>query len=322
MKFFPKTAFSILLASLFAPICRAEESDAEIAQKLNNPVASLISVPFQMNWDFGMGPLDEGRQFKLNFQPVVPISLNNDWNLIVRTIVPYIHQEDVFKGPLPKYPGLPGDLLAPFPEGVRDELDRAAEKAFNKAARKRPVDRHQEGLGDITQSFFFSPKEPVGGWILGFGPVFNYPSATDDLLGSEKWSAGPTLLLLKQKSGWTYGFLANHLWSFAGNEDRRSVNASFLQPFVSYTTKSHTTFGVNSEAIYDWNESQWTAPMNGFVTQLVRIGKMPVSFTAGGRYYAEGPSGAPEWGLRFIVTLVLPEGKAHAPASDGKTFAK
>src|SRR5690242_9251515 len=122
----------ILLSALVAPAAFAEDDDAEIAKKLNNPVSSLISVPFQFNWDFGMGPLDEGRQFKLNFQPVIPLTLNDDWHLIIRTIVPYINQEDVHKGPLPKFPGLPDDVLAPFPGNIRDDLDRAAEKAFNK----------------------------------------------------------------------------------------------------------------------------------------------------------------------------------------------
>jgi hypothetical protein len=299
----------------------AETSDDELVKQLSNPVASLISVPFQANWDFRMGPLDQGTQFKLNFQPVIPLSLNRDWNLIIRTIVPYINQEDVRKGPLPEFPGLPEDVLAPFPGDVRDELDRAAEKAFNKAARKRPVDHHQDGLGDIVQSFFFSPKEPVGGWIIGFGPVLLYPSATDDSLGTEKWAAGPTGLVLKQTGGWTYGVLANHLWSYAGNEDRRSVNATFVQPFLSYSTKTKTTFTLNAESTYDWNESQWIVPVNVIVSQLVKVGKMPVQLALGGRYYAEGPSGAPEWGLRIVVTPLFPAGKAPAP-HDGKSFAK
>ena len=299
----------------------AEDDAAELAKKLSNPVANLISVPFQFNWDFNMGPLDEGTQFKLNFQPVVPISLNSDWNLIVRTIVPYISQEDVLKGPLPNFPGLPDDVLARFPGDQRDAISDAAEKAFNKAARKRPVDHHQNGLGDIVQSFFFSPKEPIGGTILGIGPVFLYPTATDDKLGSEKWGAGPTLVALRQEKGWTYGVLANHLWSFAGDEERRSVNATFLQPFITYTTKTHTTFGLNAESTYDWNESQWTVPINASVAQLTKIGKLPVQFTIGGRYYAEGPSGAPEWGLRFVITPLFPTGGKPAP-SEGKGLVK
>lgn len=311
------SAIAVLAAPAFA-----QQSDEELVNQLNNPVASLISAPFQSNWDFRMGPLDQGTQYKLNIQPVIPISLNNDWNLIIRTIVPYIHQEDVRKGPLPAFPGLSDEVLAPFPDTVRNDLNRAAEKAFNKAARKVPVDHHQEGLGDIVQSFFFSPKEPVGGWILGFGPVLLYPTATDDLLGTEKWAAGPTALALQQKGGWTYGVLANHLWSYAGDEGRRSVNATFVQPFITYATKTKTTFGINAESTYDWNESQWLVPVNLTVSQLVKIGKMPVQFTVGGRYYAEGPSGAPEWGLRFVITPLFPTGGKHASASDGKSLAK
>jgi hypothetical protein len=312
---------TICVAISLAP-SRAETSDEELAKQLQNPVASLISVPFQLNWDTEMGPLDQGEQFKLNFQPVIPIALNEDWNLIVRTIVPYIWQEDVLTGPTPSFPGVPGDALAGLSAAARNDLRREAERAFHEAAKRRPVDRHQNGLGDITQTFFFSPSKPSrNGLIWGFGPAFLYPSATDDFLGSEKWAAGPSLLLLKQEQGWTYGVLTNHLWSFAGNDDRRNVNATFVQPFLTYTTRKHTTFGVNAEATYDWNESQWTVPVNAFVSQLLRIGKLPISLTLGGRYYAEGPSGAPEWGLRFVITPVFPTGKP-ASGESHKSYVK
>src|SRR5438093_483773 len=82
----------------------------------------------------------------------------------------------------------------------------------------------------------------------GAGPVFLYPSASDDALGSEKWGAGPTAVLLRQDTGWTYGILANHVWSFAGNDERQDISSTFMQPFLSYTTKSYTTFGVNTES--------------------------------------------------------------------------
>jgi hypothetical protein len=265
-------AAGIAVLLLGAPgAARAEEAAAEtdaaaeLAKKLQNPVAALISVPFQNNFDFGYGSRDAMR-YTLNIQPVVPFSLSDDWNLITRTIVPVVVQE------------------APYP-GLNDEA----------------------GLGDILQSLFLSPKEPVGGWIVGAGPALLYPSATNDAIGAEKWAAGPTVVVLQQQDGWTYGALVNHIASFAGNENRFSLSATFLQPFVSYTTKSYTTVGLNTEATYDWKGEQWTVPINLFVSQMLKIGGQPISIALGGKYYAEKSEGGPEWGLRFTVTLLFPK---------------
>jgi len=241
-------------------------SDTELAKKLSNPVAAMISIPFQFNYDTGFGPKD-AYKLTLNVQPVIPITLTDDWNLIIRTIVPVAYLDSVADG---------------------------ADSAF--------------GLGDTVQSLFFSPKAPTaGGWIWGVGPVFLWPTATDDQLGGEKWGAGPTGLLLKQENGWTYGMLANHIWSYVGDSDRSEVNATFLQPFLSYTWPTATTIGLNTESTYDWTSSQWTVPINLSVSQLVRMGKLPVQFAIGGRWYAESPDGGPEWGVRFTMTILLPK---------------
>jgi len=245
----------------------ADQSDsAELAKQLQNPVASLISVPIQNNWDFGIGPANAMR-YTANIQPVIPLSLNKDWNLIIRTIMPVIYAQSPVRG-----------------------------------------GRDAWGLGDITQSFFISPKEPICGWILAAGPVALWPVATDRALGAGKWGAGPTALALRQEHGWTYGILANHIWSYAGWGDQ-NVSATFLQPFISYTTKKHTTFALNSESTYDWENREWTVPLNAMVSQLVKFGKMPVQFQVGGRYYADKPDGGPDWGLRFVVTFLFPKEK-------------
>lgn len=248
-----------------APGAGAGKSDTDLANQLANPVSSLISVPLQFNYDEGYGPKDAGRLL-LNVQPVVPLSLNEDWNVIVRTILPVIYQDS------------PAD-------GVSSEF----------------------GLGDTTQSFFFAPKEKLGGWIIGVGPALVWPTATDAALGSEKWGAGPTIVALRQEEGLTYGALANHIWSYAGDDDRGEVNATFLQPFVNYTFPTATSVVFNTETTYDWSREEWSVPLNLMVSQLVNIGGQRVQFSLGGRWWVEAPDDGPEWGVRFVVTFLFPE---------------
>jgi hypothetical protein len=232
----------------------APTSAEDLAKKLQNPVASLISVPFQNNFDFGLGPSHTGWRYTLNIQPVIPISLTKDWNLISRTILPVISQHNAVGAPV---------------EAGGDEVE------VIQSGSRATVDVNQDGLGDTVQSFFLSPvKSGPGGIIWGLGPVFLLPTATEDLLGSGKWGAGPTAVVLKQTAGWTYGILANHIWSIAGDEQRAYVNSTFLQPFLSYTT-TKTTFGVNTESTYDWRAGQWLVPINFSVSQLFKIGNLP-----------------------------------------------
>jgi len=271
-----------------SPAGNQQAQAAELAKKLQNPVASLISVPIQNNWDFGIGAAHAMR-YTANIQPVIPFSLTDDWNLVIRTILPVIYAE----ASVPSRNQTGQRNLPPLFFGFSELLPSRDTKA---------------GLGDIVQSFFFSPKEPTsGGWIWGVGPVFLYPTATDTTLGAEKFGLGPTAILLKQESGWTYGMLFNHIWSVAGNGSRDDVNATFMQPFVTYTTKTFTSFGFNTETTYDWEHKQGTVPLNWSVSQLLKLDKQPIQFSLGARYYAEKPAGGPDWGLRFTTTLLFPK---------------
>jgi hypothetical protein len=259
----------VTLLSLLASLTghpAAAETDEELAKKLANPVSSLISVPWQSNFDFGFED-NEGFRYTGNFQPVIPFSVSERWNVISRTILPVIYQEQLVQD---------GGSLA--------------------------------GIGDTTQSFFLSPKEPgPGGLIWGVGPAFLLDTSTRDELGSDQWGAGPTFVVLRQHAGWTYGMLANHLWEISKDESPRStVDATFLQPFLNHTWKNGFGITVQTESTYDWTGDQWTVPINLFLSQVFALGGQRLQVVAGGRHYAETPPGGPDWGLRLALVLLLP----------------
>ena len=244
------------------------DSEGQLAQELTNPVADLMTIPIQVNFDDDIGVNDQGSKITANIQPVIPVDVNEDWNLITRTIVPVVHQDDIFPG-----------------EGS------------------------QSGLGDINLSLFLSPKKPTaGGVIWGAGPVLLLPTATDSKLGGKKWGAGPAGVALTMRGPWTMGGLANHIWSFAGDDDRSDISNTFLQPFVAYTWPSAWTASVQSESSYNWKTEQWSVPINFALTRLVMFGKLPVSLQGGIGYWMESPDAGPE-GMRYRLqaTLVLPK---------------
>ncbi len=243
----------------------SQEVKGEVAKKLNNAIADLTSVPFQNNWDYGIGPAN-AQHYQLNFQPVIPFHLSEDWNLISRTIVP-IHS-----------------LQSPIPGGSTTS-----------------------GLGDITQSLFLVPRSKTAhGWMWGVGPVLLYPTASHDELGTGKWAAGPTFIVIKQDAhGFTYGMLVNQLWSFAG-WGTSAVNMLFLQPGFGYTVKkTYTTLAADTETSYDWKKEQWTVPINVYLTQVLKVKSQIFSVQFGYRYYAHKPEGGPNHGLRATLTLVF-----------------
>ena len=214
---------------------------ADLAKQLSNPISSLVSVPLQYNFNDGYGD-GSGRQSFINIQPVIPFSISPNWNVISRTIIPLVDQDDL-----------------------------------------RPGSGSESGLGNVTQSFFFSPKEPTsGGLIWGIGPVLQIPVGSDDI-APEQWGAGITGVALKQSGPWTVGGLANHVWSISGSDEFGDQSATYLQPFVSYTTPRATSFTLNTESSFEWESEEWSVPINFVVSQVVKLGDQPMQLGVGAR---------------------------------------
>lgn len=267
-----KLALGTLLSACFATgSALAQDADkAELAKQLSNPIASLINLPFQLNYDTNLGTQDQGDQFKLNIQPVIPMSLNEDWNLISRTIIPVTYIDDIAPGQGSEF-GL-GDITPAF--------------------------------------WFSPKAPTAGGLIWGVGPQFLLSTATEDVLGAKKWGAGPTAIALKQSGSWTYGALAGHIWSFAGSDNRSDVSLTNIQPFLAHTWPSSVTLSANIESTYNHEASsgqEWSIPINVQLSKVVKAGNQLMSVKGGIRYWADSPdAGAEDWGLRFELALLFP----------------
>jgi hypothetical protein len=241
-----------------------------------NPVASLISVPIQENWNFNNGPANR-TQNVLNIQPVIPLSVSKDWNLIVRWITPVIYQPL----PVPQVSGPPAQTTGVY------------------------------GLGDMNPSFFLVPKKSKIIW--GVGPTVVLPTATNTTyLGQGKLSMGPSVVVLVQPTHWTIGALANNVWSVAGhsNHDKPAVNQFLLQWFVNYNMKKGWYLTTSPIITANWKATSgnvWTVPFGGGVGRIMKLGFQPVNITAQFYGNAVHPPGTSPWGLRLQFVLLFPK---------------
>jgi hypothetical protein len=246
-----------------------EDEIAELAKATQNPVADMISLPFQNNTYFQLG--DYGRAANvLNIQPVVPIDLSDEWLLITRTILPVTYRPALFRG-----------------------------------------DSDEFGLGDLQITGWFSPKGDSS-FIWGVGPVLRFPTATDDSLGSEKWSAGASFVALTMQGPWVAGGLVQNVWSYCGDSDRPHVNEFLLQPFVNYNLEKGWYLVSAPIMTANWNRDssdQWLIPVGGGMGRVFKIGKLPVNLQVQAFYHAAKPSEGPDWSTRVQFQLLFPRKK-------------
>ena len=264
------TCILVLIVSVSSAWAQGNGDD--LRAKVQNPISSLVSLPFKFTFDYGA---PNGEASFLNIQPVYPVTVG-DWNLVSRLIAPLIDS--------------PGEITTP--------------------ETPNPVPGSgATGLGDVNYSLFFSPVK-YDKWIWGVGPSITFPTATDDQLGSDKWSTGPTAVVLSQPKWGSMGLLVRHLWSVAGEDNRADVNQSLIEPFVNYNLPQGWYLITDLIITANWDApsgQRWTLPLGGGAGKLFTIGKQAMNARVEAYYNIENPDSAPDWQWGFTIQFLFPK---------------
>ena len=257
------------LAALAAVPAAAALSSEELAKLAQNPVGNLISVPFQNNTNLNFGP-EKGTQNILNIQPVIPIEVNRDWNVITRTIVPVIWSP----------------ALGP---GV-DSKDGVGDVQFSAFLSPANPGKWIWGVGAIAQLPTNSSDE-LGNGNWGLGPTF-------------------VVLHLDHGSPWVYGVLVNNVWSLSGNRQGGSYNNGLIQPFLNYNFPGGTYLTSSPILTVNWSADsgdRWTVPIGGGIGHIFHLGRLPVNTQLSAYYNVARPDYAANWQIRAQVQLMFPK---------------
>jgi len=248
------------------------QGGGDLAAKTQNPVGAMYSLPFKFTFDYGA---DNGEATFLNVQPVIPVTVG-DWNLINRVIVPLVDLDGTVTGTPEIQNPVPGDGAS--------------------------------GLGDINYSVYVSPADP-GKMIWGVGPSLMMDTATDEQLGSGKWSLGATAVILVQPKPWTIGLLGRQLWDVAGDDNRKSVSQLLLEPFVNYNLNDGWYLLTDMIITANWEantDNRWTLPLGGGVGKMFEIGGQKMNTKIEAYYNVEKPQGAPDWSMNWTLQFLFP----------------
>jgi hypothetical protein len=238
-------------------------SHIDLVRQYQNPLARFTRVQIEDNAQFGFGPNNEVLNF-LRLQPLIPIQLNQQWDIVTRLVIPIMH--------------------LPWPEST-------------------------DGLSDIGLQVFLTPAQ-TGKLIWGIGSSFLFPTATHEMLGTEKWSAGPAAAVVYINGHWIIGAVGQNIFSFAGDDSRQDVNAMTIRPIVNYTLPNGWYLTSSPTIAADWEadkESRWLVPVGGGIGKVLKIGRQQMSAVVEAYHHAKSPEIGPDWQLRLQFTLLFPE---------------
>jgi len=251
---------------------QAEPSEADtkaLAKATQNPIASLISVPFQNNTNLDYGP-DKKTQNTMNIQPVIPMELNDDWNLITRTIMPIVSNPSLTPGG-DRETGLGDTTFTAFlsPSKGGDWIWGAGPVVLLPTSSDDQLGADEWGIGPSLVVLTMP-----GNWVIGnlFSQVWGINEDADNDVSLFTWQYFVNYNL---SDGW-------------------------------YLT-SAPIMTANWEA--DRDSQKWTIPVGGGAGKIVHFGKQPVNFQAQGFYNVTAPDYIGDWSLRLQAQFLFPKKK-------------
>jgi hypothetical protein len=234
-----------------------------------------FTLPIEIDFDHGAA---NGNATIMRLMPLASFPIGERWNLINLTLAIVADAP----GGVPGRPGNPEPVPGP--------------KVF--------------GLGDLTDAVFFTPPARSAKLVWGFGLALTLPTATNESLGSGKWSTGPAFRVAYRPGKWNLGAVAINLTSFAGADDRFDVNQLMIRGLIRRRLENRWYFTSSPIITANWNASsdqRWVVPLGGGIGRTFPLGGQPVALSVHAYANVIKPDGAPDWLMRIDFIVPIPK---------------
>lgn len=270
---------SVFCSTLLATNAHAEISMAEANQAINNPITSFTLFITENDTTSLNGGLSNKSRYSNStlIEPVVPIEIGDSgYNLVNRPVIQVVS-------------------TTPIPSPTAENSNNFESKS---------------GLGDTV--FFSLLKPPSTGYFQwAVGPTTMWPTASDNLLGSQKFSAGPAAIALYTSPKWTFGALAQQWWSYAGKSEREDVSQMDFQYFITYQFNDRWSFITAPVITADWkadSRNKWSVPISTGISYSFMVGKAHTRVLLEPQYYVvQADDFGPRWNVRLAFAVILPK---------------
>jgi hypothetical protein len=261
---------------------RHTKTEASLAKAAQNPVANMVSLPLQYNY-YTAGGLGSRSAMVLNLQPVLPLPVGKRWLIVSRTIVPF--------------------TSVPISDSV-----------FTAVGLRPFLPVRSSGIADIQeQAYVTSAKPSKFTWAVG--PVFSFPTATNDVLRTGQWGLGPTAVALVMPGPWVIGTLANNIWRIGGAAHGHVLNTFTVQPFINYNLPGAWAVSTAPLITSDWSaprDQRWTVPVGLGFSKVTHIAEQPMNLLIQYYHNANHPRTAGSEQIRVEVAALWPTAAAMA----------